>query len=114
MSRSLDRAAAPKAAAAAKGLVVAGPAPVAYAEFVRAVAAAAGLRAPAVLPVPAWLLMAASPLTALPGLPRIRPAEIRRLLEDKAFPQAETPALLGRAPLGLEEGLARTFGAGAG
>jgi uncharacterized protein YbjT (DUF2867 family) len=97
-----------------RAVVVAGPAPVAYAGFVRAIAAAAGLRAPVILPVPAWMLMAASPLTRLPGLPRIRPAEIRRLLEDKAFPEAGTAALLGRAPLGLEEGLARTFAAGAG
>lgn len=96
-----------------RAVVIAGPAPVAYAGFVRAIAAAAGLRAPVILPVPAWMLMAASPLTRLPGLPRIRPAEIRRLLEDKAFPEAGTAALLGRAPLGLEEGLARTFGAGA-
>jgi uncharacterized protein YbjT (DUF2867 family) len=95
-----------------QALVVAGPEPVSYAAFVRAIAAAAGLRAPAILPVPACLLMAASPLTRLPGLPRIRPGEIRRLLEDKAFPQAQTAALLGRPPLGLSEGLARTFAPG--
>ena len=34
------------------------------------------------------------------------------LLEDKAFPQAQTAALLGRPPIGLSEGLARTFAAG--
>jgi nucleoside-diphosphate-sugar epimerase len=91
-------------------LVIAGPAPVSYADFVRAVAAAAGLRPPRIVRVPAWMLMAASPLTVLPGLPRIRPAEIRRLLEDKAFAADEMIATLGVVPVGLEEGLARTFG----
>jgi hypothetical protein len=62
------------------------------------------------LPVPAWALMAASPLTRLPGLPRIRPAEIRRLLEDKAFPADAMRAVLGVLPIPLEAGLARTFG----
>ncbi|MCC6719194.1 MAG: NAD(P)H-binding protein [Acetobacteraceae bacterium] len=89
--------------------IIAGPRPVTYADFVRAVAAAAGLKPPRILPVPAWLLMAASPLTLLPILPRIRPAEIRRLLEDKDFPQAETTTTLGVTPMGLEEGLARSF-----
>lgn len=93
-----------------RALVIAGPAPLRYADFVRAVAAAAGLAPPRIVAVPAWLLMAASPLTLLPGLPRIRPAEIRRLLEDKAFPAAAaSAALLGVAPMRLEEGLARTF-----
>jgi uncharacterized protein YbjT (DUF2867 family) len=89
--------------------VIAGPAPVTYADFLRAIAAAAGLRRPRILPVPAWMLVAASPLTLLPGLPRIRPGEIRRLLEDKAFPDADTTRLLGVRPMALAEGLARTF-----
>jgi len=93
----------------AQTLVVAGPRPMRYADFVRAVAAA-GLARPLIVAVPAWLLMAASPLTVLPGLPRIRPGEIRRLLEDKAFPDDAMRATLGVVPIGLEEGLARTFG----
>lgn len=91
-------------------VVIAGAEPVTYADFVRAVARAAGLRPPMILPLPAWLLMAASPLTALPGLPRIRADEIRRLLEDKAFPTEAMRQELGVAPIGLAEGLARTFG----
>ncbi len=92
------------------GLVIAGPAAVSYADFVRAIAAAAGLPRPRVMPVPAWLLMAASPLTLLPLLPRIRPSEIRRLLEDKAFPEAAASLdLLGVTPVSLEAGLARTL-----
>ena len=93
-----------------RALVVAGPAPVRYADFMRAIAVAAGLTPPWIVPVPAVLLTAASPLTLLPGLPRIRPAEIRRLMEDKAFDIGDMRALLSVHPMGLEEGLARSFG----
>ena len=96
-----------------EAMVIAGPEPVTYAAFLRAIARAAGLPPPRILPVPAWALMAASPLTRLPGLPRIRPAEIRRLLEDKDFPADAMRAVLGVGPVSLEAGLARTFGAGA-
>ncbi len=90
-------------------MVIAGPTPLPYADFVRAVAAAAGLRPPRVVPVPSWALRAAAPLTALPGLPRIRGDEIRRLLEDKGFAIAEMITTLGVQPIPLAEGLARTF-----
>ena len=90
-------------------MVIAGPTPLPYADFVRAVAAAAGLRPPRVVPVPAWALRAAAPLTALPGLPRIRGDEIRRLLEDKGFAIGAMITTLGVRPVPLEEGLARTF-----
>ena len=45
----------------------------------------------------------------LPFVPRIRAAEIRRLLEDKAFPIDAMSATLGVQPIPLDEGLARTF-----
>ena len=67
-------------------MVIAGPEPVAYAEFVRAVASAAGLRAPWIAPVAPMVLRAFAPLTALPGLPRVQGDELRRLLEDKGVP----------------------------
>ena len=93
-------------------LIVAGPEPVAYAEFVRAVAAAAGLRRPAVVPVPAALLLALAPLASrLPGLRRVSVDEVRRLTEDKAFDIGPMLATLGVAPMSLEAGLARTFAA---
>jgi nucleoside-diphosphate-sugar epimerase len=92
-----------------RAVVIAGPAPLPYADFVRAVAAAAGLAPPRVIAVPAWLLRAAAPLTALPGLPHIRGDEIRRLLEDKSFSIAEMIATLGVRPISLDEGLVRTF-----
>ncbi len=91
-------------------LVIAGPTATPYADFVRAIAAAAGLDRPRILAVPAAPLLLAAPLTRfLPGAPTIQIAEIRRLLEDKAFDIAPMRHILGIAPLPLAEGLARTF-----
>jgi nucleoside-diphosphate-sugar epimerase len=93
-----------------EALVIAGPEPITYAAFARAVAAAAGLARPRILPVPAWLLLPLARLSRrLPGLPRVEAAEIRRLLEDKAFDIAPMRARLGVRPISLAEGLARTF-----
>ena len=93
-----------------ESVVVAGPEAVPYARFVRDVAAAAGLPPPRIAPIPAWPLLLAAPLTALPFLPRIRAAEIRRLLEDKAFDIAPMKSRLGVTPIPLTAGLALTFG----
>jgi uncharacterized protein YbjT (DUF2867 family) len=91
-------------------LVIAGPEPVGYADFVRAIAAAAGLRKPFILPFPAGPLILAARLTRhVTALPRIEPDEIRRLLEDKAFDIAPMRDLLGVAPISLADGLALTF-----
>ncbi len=96
----------------ANPIVLAGPEPVSYAHFVRAVAAAAGRRA-AIAPVPLAAAFALGAIiSALPGLPRVRRAEIRRLIEDKAFDITPARELLGFDPMPLEEGLARTFGHG--
>ena len=96
-------------------LVLAGPSPVTYAAFIRAIAAAAGLRPPRILSVPALPLIAAAALTRfLPGLPTIASAEVRRLLEDKAFDVAPMIDALGFTPAALAEGLARTFPASTG
>jgi nucleoside-diphosphate-sugar epimerase len=93
-------------------LVVAGPTPLRYADFVRAVAAASGLPPPHIIGFPlAPLLLAASLTRLLPLIPTIQAAEIRRLTEDKAFDIAAMRALLGFEPVSLEIGLARTFGA---
>jgi nucleoside-diphosphate-sugar epimerase len=92
-------------------LITPGPAPVRYSEFVRAVAAAAGFTAPRVMSVPALPLIALASLSrVLPGLPNVTGAEIRRLLEDKAFDPEPMRATLGLEPISLTEGLARTFG----
>jgi nucleoside-diphosphate-sugar epimerase len=93
-------------------LVIAGPAPVRYADFVRAVAVAAGLRKPVILPFPAAPLILAARLTRhVAALPTVQPAEIRRLMEDKAFDIGPMLDLLGIAPISLPEGLALTFAA---
>lgn len=91
-------------------LVVCGPAPVSYADFTRAVARAAGLPPPRILTLPGLLLRLAAPATALlPGVPTIRTAEIRRLLEDKAFDPGPMIRTLGVEPVPLDAGLALTF-----
>ncbi|MBR0646436.1 SDR family oxidoreductase [Plastoroseomonas hellenica] len=96
----------------AETLVIAGPEALPYRDFLRAVAAAAGLRAPPVLPVPGALLRALAPLTRiLPGLPRIGADEVRRLLEDKAFDIGPMRRTLGITPISLAEGLSYTFSA---
>jgi nucleoside-diphosphate-sugar epimerase len=93
-----------------KTLVIAGPEPVAYRDFLRAVAEAAGLRVPPVVGVSAGLLRTLVPLSAMvPGMPRIDVAQIRRLTEDKAFDIGPMRQCLGVEPLPLEEGLAKTF-----
>lgn len=94
-----------------ESLVVAGPVAVPYADFVRQVAVAAGVRCPRIVSVPVAPLIAAAGLTrVLPFVPRIRAAEIRRLLENKAFDIGPMRTLLGIEPVSLGEGLARTFG----
>jgi len=92
-------------------MVIAGPDAVPYLEFTRAVAAAAGVARPRVVSVPAGLLIALAALTRfIPGLPTIEGAEIRRLLEDKAFDIDPMRTVLGVSPIPLAEGLALTFG----
>lgn len=90
--------------------VIAGPHPVPYRDFVRAVAAAAGLRPPVLLSLPAGALgLLARGAARVPGLPRIGTAEIRRLTEDKAFPIDRMRSLLGVDPIALPAGLAMTL-----
>jgi nucleoside-diphosphate-sugar epimerase len=91
-------------------LVIAGPEPLPYREFLAAVATAAGLRTPPVLAVPAAPLRLLAPLTRLlPFLPGIGADEVRRLTEDKAFDIGPMRSRLGVTPIPLEEGLRRTF-----
>jgi nucleoside-diphosphate-sugar epimerase len=94
-----------------ESLTIAGPSPVTYADFVRAVAWAAGLPRPRIIRFPAGpLILAASVARFLPFLPDVGPSEIRRLLEDKAFDIGPARERLGFDPMPLNEGLARTFG----
>ena len=91
-------------------LVIAGPTPLAYAAFVRAIAAAAGLPPPRIVALPLALLRLAAAVSRLvPLLPAVRATEVRRLTEDKAFDIGPMRALLGIVPMSLQTGLARTF-----
>lgn len=90
-------------------IVVAGPEPMSYAEFVRAVGEAIGVRA-LIVPAPAGPLMALAALTRFaPGLPTIRSDEVRRLLEDKAFDVEPMRRRLGVEPIPFAEGLRRAL-----
>ena len=91
-------------------LVIAGPQALRYADFARAIATAAGLRRPFIIPFPTAPLILAARLTRrVTALPTIEPAEIRRLVEDKAFDIAPMRGLLGIDPIPLTQGLAETF-----
>jgi nucleoside-diphosphate-sugar epimerase len=91
----------------AEAIVIGGPEPMPYADFVRAVASAAGLVPPTIVPIPALPLRIAAVVAALlPFLPRIGAAEIRRLSEDKAFPIQTMRVRLGITPRPLTQGLA--------
>lgn len=91
-------------------LVIAGPSPLPYADFVRAIGATAGLPQPRIVSLPAAPLMAlATVLRYIPFIPRVRPEEIRRLLEDKSFDVRPMIDTLGVHPMPLAEGLALTF-----
>lgn len=91
-------------------MVIAGPEPVPYRDFLAAVVRAAGLGPRPVLPLPLGLLRGLAWFTRLlPGLPSIGADEIRRLTEDKAFDIAPMRDILGVLPIPLEQGLALTF-----
>lgn len=93
-----------------RSMVIAGPEPMSYRDFIRAVALASGTRQPRTVTVPAGPLIALAGLTRfLPGVPTIEGAEIRRLLEDKAFDIGPMRTVLGIMPIALREGLALTF-----
>jgi uncharacterized protein YbjT (DUF2867 family) len=93
-----------------ESIVVAGPAPLPYRDFVQAVAQAssAGRRPIVSLPGPALMALART-ARLIPGLPRVETAELRRLMEDKAFDIGPMRQKLGVDPIALTEGLARTF-----
>jgi nucleoside-diphosphate-sugar epimerase len=104
------RSALKRAWAGPSAMVIAGPGAVRYADFVRAVASASGARRPFIVPFPAGPLIAAARLTRhVTTVPTIRPEEIRRLMEDKAFDITEMRTILGVEPIALAEGLALTF-----
>ncbi|WP_438381328.1 NAD(P)H-binding protein [Asaia sp. BMEF1] len=93
-----------------ESLVIAGPTALTYRAFIEAILDASGLGRRIFLPLPGAALEFLAPLAAkLPGFPAIGRAEIRRLLEDKAFSIQAMETRLGIAPLPLKEGLALLF-----
>ncbi|MEQ9641724.1 MAG: NAD(P)H-binding protein [Alphaproteobacteria bacterium] len=88
-------------------LVIAGPAPMTYAEMVRCVGRSFGHRI-VVLPVPFSVVLGGAALSRrVPGLPRFKAEEVRRLLEDKDFDVEPMRRRLGLEPIAFDEGLAR-------
>lgn len=93
-------------------IVAAGPAAIPYRDFIRAIAQAIGRRV-RIVDVPAGLLTAAAMATRfLPGVPRITPAEVRRLLEDKTFDIGDMRRRLAVEPRDIAETLARSLAGG--
>jgi uncharacterized protein YbjT (DUF2867 family) len=91
-----------------ESLVIAGPEPVAYADFVREVARVSGRGDVGIVGFPVWALLGAAWLGRLaPFVPRIGADEIKRLLEDKAFSVADMRQRLGVEPRSLREGFSR-------
>ena len=86
-------------------IVVAGPEPISYGEFVRACAAAVGRRA-RILAVPSGILIVVARAMAAIGLrPPFDAAELRRAAETKRFDMAELRTRLGVTPRPFAEGL---------
>jgi nucleoside-diphosphate-sugar epimerase len=81
---------------------VGGPEPIAYAALIRAIARAAGVRAPLILPVPA----------AVVRLAGMRRPALLRLLADRTVDVGMMKGLLGVTPRPLAEGLAALFPGG--
>lgn len=88
-------------------IVLAGPAPIAYAHLVRACAGSLGRRAH-ILPLPVALLVGLARVLRGLGLsPPFGPEELRRAAEDKDFDVTPMRRRLGVSPRPFEDGLAR-------
>lgn len=86
-------------------IVVAGPEPISYADFVRACAGAVGRRV-RILPVPSGVLIGLARIMAALGLrPPFDAAELRRATESKRFDVADLRSRLGITPRPFKEGL---------
>ena len=91
-------------------MVIAGADALPYRQFAAMVAEAAGLGPRPAITLPAGVLVPLARMAShIPGLPRIGPDEIRRLLENKNFDITPMRTTLGVTPIGLAEGLHHTF-----
>lgn len=103
------RAAIFRSEAVGASIVIAGPTALTYRTMIEAIGATIGRR-PIIVSLPVRPLIWAAPLTRLlPGIPTIRSAELRRLLEDKAFDIDAMRARLDIEPVSFEFGLSKTF-----
>jgi len=90
-------------------IIVAGPEEISYRKLVQAIGQVIG-KHPFILPLPILVLQAVAMLTSIvPRLPTIRIDEVRRLGEDKTFPIDGMLTRLGITPIGIQDGLRRTF-----
>jgi uncharacterized protein YbjT (DUF2867 family) len=90
-------------------IVVAGPEPMAYRDFIRTIAAAMD-RPVRILPMPVPLMTAAARVSQwIPGVPRVTANEIRRLVEDKAFPIEPMQRRLGITARPFADGVRALF-----
>lgn len=90
-----------------KSIVIAGPEPVSYANFIRACGRAIG-KSVMIIPIPLAVAIGLAALArAVPGLPGVTKSEVERLLEDKNFDVIPMSRILGVSPIGLDDGLQR-------
>jgi nucleoside-diphosphate-sugar epimerase len=86
---------------------LAGPEPVSYAEMVRTILRAAGLRR-LLVPVPLGVVMLAARLLAcVMSRPPLRPDQVQRMREDKVFDITAARRDLGFDPIPFAEGIRR-------
>lgn len=93
-----------------ESITIAGAECLSYRDFITKIMQHAGLKPRPILSLPASFLMRMAQLTAfIPALPAIKPAEIRRLLEDKDANITTMTTRLGVQPISFDEGLKRLF-----
>ncbi|QNT79008.1 SDR family oxidoreductase [Entomobacter blattae] len=93
-----------------ESLVIAGPKAISYADFVHAICRAATLPQRPIISIPPWVLVQLAKLSRfIPVLPTISPAEVQRLMEDKAFDITPMQEKLQFTPISLQEGLAKLY-----
>lgn len=94
----------------AERIVIAGANAISYREFISHILHYGGYHTRPVISLPINVLIYGAYLTTLlPGLPKIKPAEIRRLLENKNANITDMKTKLSVFPLTFEEGVKRLF-----
>ncbi len=92
-----------------ENILIAGPKPLPYKEFIKKIANASGSRC-LVLPMNNYFIQILATLTQyLPFLPSVTRSEVERLMEDKNINKQKMTKSLGLAPRELEEGLKELF-----